>query len=113
MAQNGSVRTSALDRGIIPIGRENAITRRDLAAQMGLSDRAARDTVAKLRKMETDDPYVICSSSTSPPGYWRTDDQREIDRYKAECRNRAESALELLEDAKRFERLKENGNSSK
>lgn len=109
MAQEAAVRASALDRSIIPVGRENAITRRDLAALLGLSDRAARDTVARLRKMETNDPYVICSSSTNPPGYWRTDDQIEIDRYRAECRNRAESAMELLEDAKRFERLKQNG----
>lgn len=106
MAQNAPKTASTLDRGIIPIGRENAITRRDLAALLGMDDRDARDMVAKLRRMETTDPYVICSSSASPPGYWRTDDPVEIDRYKAECRNRAASAMELLEDTKRFERLK-------
>lgn len=85
----------------IPIGRENAITRAELARLWGMKDRDVRDTVAKMRITPTDDPYAIISSSTTPPGYWRSDVRAELERYVKEGHARAKNTVAALGDAKR------------
>lgn len=86
----------------IPVGRENAITRQALAVLWGVDDRTARDYVARMRAAPSDDPHVICSSSHHPPGYWRTDDAGEIDRYIRETEARAKNTLAAAREARRF-----------
>lgn len=95
----------SLTREIIPIGRENAITRGELAELLGMSDRDVRDVVARLRRQGGNDPYVICSSSHNPPGYWRTNSDVEIMAYWAETHSRARNTLAALKDVERFKAL--------
>lgn len=61
----------------IPIGAENAITRRDLKTIWNLSDRDMRDEVAAKRTQDDGTDYVIISSS-GRVGYHRSDDECEI-----------------------------------
>ena len=85
----------------IPIGRENAITRSDLAKLWKMDDRTVRETIAKMRITPTDDPLAILSSSTNPPGYWRSDVRAELERYIKEGQARAKNTIAALGDAKR------------
>lgn len=85
----------------IPIGRENAITRSDLAKLWKMDDRSVRETIARMRITQTDDPLAILSSSTNPPGYWRSDVRAELERYIKEGQARAKNTIAALGDAKR------------
>lgn len=85
----------------IPVGRENAITRAELAALWGMSDRDVRETIATMRTRPTDDRYAILSSSHNPPGYWRSDGQAELERYVREQQARARNVLKNTSDARR------------
>ena len=85
----------------IPVGRENAITRAELAALWGMSDREVRETIATMRVRETDDPCAILSSSHAPAGYWRSDGRDELERYVREQQARARNVLKNTQDARR------------
>ena len=89
------------DREHIPIGRENAITRAELAQMWRMSDQEVREHIAKMRTMPTDDPYAIISSSHNPPGYWRSDVHAELERYIRETNARAANTIKAAGDAKR------------
>ena len=91
-----------LTREMIPVGRDNAVTRADLSQMTGLCDRLVRREITRLRVLDCDDPYVICSSSRNPPGYWRSDDPAEIDMFSRETRARASNTLKLLKDITRW-----------
>ena len=85
----------------IPVGRENAITRSELAALWGMSDRDVRETIARMRTIPTDDPYAILSSSSNPPGYWRSNGASELDGYIREQHARAKNTIKNTHDARR------------
>lgn len=85
----------------IPVGRENAITRAELAALWGMSDRDVRETIANMRIIPTDDEYAILSSSRNPPGYWRSNGREELEQYVREQRARARNVLKNTQDARR------------
>ena len=85
----------------IPIGKENAITRAELARLWDMDDRTVRETVARMRINQTDDPYAILSSSCNPPGYWRSDIRAELERYVKEGQARAKNTIAALGDARR------------
>ena len=89
------------NREHIPVGRENAITRAELAALWGMSDREVRETIATMRTRPTDDRYAILSSSHNPPGYWRSDGYHELERYVREQQARARNVLKNTADARR------------
>ena len=72
----------------IPIGKENAITRAELARLWGVSDRKARLIIAELRAEDNGDGFVIVAFS-SGKGYFRTNDVREIRRFHREMSKRA------------------------
>ena len=91
-----------MDRKDIPIGRENAITRAELAAAWGFSDRKTRKMIAQLRALPGNDGYAILSSSTAPNGYWRSNDPAEIERFILETESRAKNVFLSLKDAKRI-----------
>lgn len=76
----------------IPVGRENAITRAELATLWGMSDRDVRETIATMRTRPTDDRYAILSSS---------DGQAELERYVREQQARARNVLKNTADARR------------
>ena len=84
----------------IPIGRENAITRAELAKKWGVSDRIARHIVAKLRAEDNGDGFVIVAFS-SRRGYYRTNDIREIRRFKHETIKRARNTFAPLKKVRR------------
>ena len=54
----------------IPVGRENAITRAELAALWGMSDRDVRETIATMRIIPTD---AVCPG-TAGQGAERTEE---------------------------------------
>lgn len=86
---------------MIPVGRENAITREALCALTGLSDRAARMALAEARNEDNGDGFVIVSSSTGA-GYYRTDDPVEIRRYVDEIEAKAEALRAPAKKARRI-----------
>ena len=90
----------AAERHDIPIGRMNAILRRDLAALWDTDERSVRGIIARMRKQQGDG-LAILSSSTSPAGYWRSADIGEIRAFIAETTARARNTLAALEDARR------------
>ena len=65
----------------IPIGRENAITRAELAKLWKMDDRSVRETIARMRITPTNDP--------------------ELERYIKEGQARAKNTIAALGDAKR------------
>ena len=86
----------------IPIGAENAITRADLAAMWGVSDRIARRRIAALRADDNGDGYVIVSHSRGGVhGYYRTNDTETIRRYANEVNRRAVNTFLPLRKARR------------
>ena len=86
----------------IPIGAENAITRTELAAIWGVSDREARRRIAALRADDNGDGYVIVSHSRGGVhGYYRTNDTETIKRYANEVNSRAVNTFLPLRKARR------------
>lgn len=86
----------------IPIGAENAITRTELAAIWGVSDREARRRIAALRADDNGDGYVIVSHSRGGVhGYYRTNDTDTIRRYANEVNRRAVNTFLPLRKARR------------
>ena len=86
----------------IPIGAENAITRTELAAMWGVSDRIARRRIAALRADDNGDGYVIVSHSRGGVhGYYRTNDTETIRRYANEVNRRAVNTFLPLRKARR------------
>ena len=95
-----------LSRDMIPIGRENAVTRRQLCAITGLSDREVRRQISTLRAGDDDANYVIVSASCGR-GYYRTDDLDRIEHFIREMRHRISSIVKAIEVAQRIaERLR-------
>lgn len=80
----------------IPKGRKNAISRQELAARWGVSDREVRRRVQELRCTDFYDNYIIISTS-SGRGYYKTDDREEIRRYKNEIMRRATNTFKPLD----------------
>ena len=93
----------------IPYGRKNAISRLTLRKMWHCDDRTAREIIAYLRRNPGDDGCAILStSSTTPAGYWRSDDQAEIQAFIRETENRARNTFLSLKDAKRVLRMQNN-----
>ena len=94
----------------IPIGRQNAISCRDLAKLWVCSDREARRQISVLRVTFSDDGMAILSSSIAPAGYWRSCDRHEVEAFVQEMGARARHTFLALCDARRvLARLEEGG----
>ena len=90
------------NRNDIPLGRQNAISRKALAKMWKCSERDVRRFVANLRRVPGGDGCAILStSSTSPVGYWRSDNPAEIQAFILETENRARHTFLSLRDARR------------
>ena len=85
----------------IPYGRENAVSRKELAKLTGLPDRLLRDTIKQANKRLWPKGEAILSSSGSR-GYWRSTSVDEMEQYKAESdrRRRSEPILRIIAKAK-------------
>jgi len=87
-------------RNHIPVGRQNAISRQDLARLWQVSDRKMRDIVADMRSKPDIDGTAILSTSHSPSGYWRSRDLEEIKAFIHETEARAKSTFVALRGAR-------------
>lgn len=86
----------------IPIGRENAISKEALQKRWGLqNERAVRQEISELRKIDNGDDFVIVSTS-SCRGFYRTNDKKEILKYKTETVNRAKHTFAPLKKVNRI-----------
>ena len=88
-----------LKREMIPVGRENAISRRDLCRITGLSDRQVRREIAQLRLQDFDDDMVIVSTSRGR-GYYLTDNIGDIVTYIADMSARIRSIVHEIAHAR-------------
>ena len=89
-----------LERTSIPIGRQNAVSRWDLASMYGCSERDIRRSISILRSGHDPQGYAILSSSTAPAGYWRSKDPDELRAFIAENEGRARSVFAAVREAK-------------
>ena len=90
------------NRSDIPYGMENAISRQTLRRIWNCTDREAREIIAFLRRFPGGDGCaILSSSSTTPAGYWRSDDPEEIQAFIQETENRARNTFLSLKDARR------------
>ena len=83
----------------IPVGRENAISRSELARKWGVSDRIARRYVAYLRTIDDGTNHVIVSVSRFS-GYYRTNDVQEIRWFIAEMTKRIRNIVKAIKVAR-------------
>lgn len=97
---NGREMVHMLERSSIPIGRQNAISRWDLASIYGCSERDIRRSISILRSGHDPQGYAILSSSTAPAGYWRSKDPDELRAFIAENEGRARSVFAAVREAK-------------
>lgn len=75
---------------LIPNGAENAISRKDLAEKLGMSDRMMREAIEQLRH----NGHLICSKATG--GYYQPDNIEDIEeQYRREMK-RAKAILHRL-----------------
>ena len=80
-------------------GKKNTVKRTKLSELTGLSDRSVRHLIEKLRRKTKD--YVIVSTS-SEPGYYKTDNPEEIREYMREQASRAKTIFYNLRNAHRI-----------
>ena len=77
----------------IPVGRENAVTYAELCALWGGCDtRQARKILHDLSRFDNGDNYILIRSG-SCKGFYKTDDESEIQAYKRECLNKGRSVF--------------------
>src|SRR5690554_4561349 len=102
-AKKLNLKRSELERlyEMLPIGKQNAITRAELSRLWGLSDRAARLVISELRRIDFGDKFVIVSFSDGK-GYYKTADLEEIEAFANEMRSRALNILVPLNKANRL-----------
>lgn len=76
----------------IPIGKENAATYDDLCDMWGEKKRAVRSILHDLSLYDNGDDYILIRSS-SHRGFYRTDNEAEINAYKRECLSKGKSVF--------------------
>ena len=74
----------------IPVGKENAITYETLCAMWNCDARTARARLHELSLYDNGDNYVLIRSGKCK-GFYKTDDESEIQAYKRECLNKGKS----------------------
>lgn len=86
----------------IPVGRENAISRSDLAKLWNVSDRIVRRRIERLRCVDSvDGTFIVSHSRGGVRGYYRTDKPDEIRHFIHETRKRAANTAKPIEYARR------------
>lgn len=95
---------TAILANAIPFGRRNAVTRSDLAAKLGMTDRQMRKAVEDARN---EGLIILCECNGR--GYYQSDDLNEIYHQYKQDTNRAMSILKRRQTMRRL--LKEAGRS--
>lgn len=80
----------------IPAGRENAVTRSELALRLGLSDRKTRELIESARR----EGHIIINDQDSR-GYYRSIDPDDMERQYRQDTNRALSILARRKELRR------------
>ena len=87
----------------IPIGREHAISRADLAKLWNCNDRAARRRIAILRCQPVEDGmFIVSHSQGGVKGYYRTDKPDEIRHFIHEGRKRMRNIAAPIDNARKL-----------
>lgn len=76
----------------IPVGKENAITYDELCETWTCTPRWARNMLHKLSSYDNGDDYILIRSG-SGKGFYKTDDNDEINAYKRECLSKGRSVF--------------------
>lgn len=76
----------------IPVGKENAIAYETLCVMWGCDKRKARAILHELSLYDSGDDYILIRSSKRR-GFYKTDDEAEIQAYKRECLNKGRSVF--------------------
>ena len=71
----------------VPTGRENAVSRYDIAKAVGISERDVRFKIKEANK-ELEQTGEAIVSSSSGRGYWRTSNIAEMEKYLQESSRR-------------------------
>ncbi len=74
----------------IPEGKENAVSRAELARLTGLPDRSIREHIKRANRALIGEGKAILSSSRAR-GYWISSEVREMEEYLKESTHRARS----------------------
>lgn len=86
---------------IIPIGRQNAITAKDIAQKIGYSVHGNQVKTRRLIKYAiANGEIILSSSSTRPKGYWISNDIDEIKGYLISLKNRADKITKRANNLK-------------
>ena len=76
----------------IPVGKENAATYAHLCGLWKCTERTARAILHKLSNYDNGDNYILIRSSGCK-GFYKTDNEDEINAYKRECINKGRSVF--------------------
>lgn len=80
---------------LLPVGAENAVSRRELSALTGIEDRQLRRQIAKERRAGA----LILSSSEINGGYYRAASREELQRYVRSMQSRCREILAVIRAA--------------
>lgn len=86
-------KTSIYD--LLPVGAENAVSRRELSALTGIEDRQLRRQIAKERRAGA----LILSSSEINGGYFKAASREELRRYVRSMQSRCKEILAVIHTA--------------
>ena len=92
-----SGKTESLVEGLLPFGRENAVTTEQLVRMTGCG--SARELQQRIA-YEREHGAIICSGSDR--GYWRPKDRQELRQFVKTMRNRALNTLKATKGARRI-----------
>lgn len=83
---------------MLPEGRENAISRRNLMTVLGMSDRSLRLAIAAERRAGA---LILSSTAVDGGGYYRPANAEEIARFVASMERRAKSTFAAVTEARK------------
>ena len=92
-----SGKTGSLIEGLLPFGRENAVTTEQLVRMTGCG--SARELQQRIA-YEREHGAIICSGSGR--GYWRPKDRQELRQFVKTMRNRALNTLKATKGARKI-----------
>ena len=101
-----SGKTDFLIEGLLPVGKENAVTTQELVKMTG----SARELQQRIA-YEREHGAIICSGSGR--GYWRPKDRKEIQEFVHTMNARALNTLKAVKSAKRALKVPEGQQSMK
>ena len=101
-----SGKTDFLIEGLLPVGKENAVTTQELVKMTGCG--SARELQQRIA-YEREHGAIICSGSGR--GYWRPKDRKEIQEFVHTMNARAFNSLKAVKSAKRALKVPEGQQS--